>query len=165
MDLNEILKQAKGIFKFEGIARHNLVLSHQRRMKLNREIAIQIKPPGAIMIRCKSHKGQTMQSQTMWIWEGCELLGAGTHKVKNGIMYKLEAIEDEHVLFTTGERLTFQEVARDLRMSFAQTYMSCQGSEFHDSLKLWDCDSKFFTLKHLYVGMSRSRDSAKVAIQ
>ena len=106
-----------------------------------------------------------MASQTLWIWEGCELIGAGAHKVQNGILYKVAAIEDDHVRFETGERLSFQEVSRDLRMSFAQTYMSCQGSEFHDSLKLWDVDSKFFTLKHLYVGMSRARDASKVAFQ
>ena len=43
-----------------------------------------------------------------------------------------------------------------LRLSYAQTYASCQGTEFKDSLRLWDVSSERFTRRHLYVGLSRA---------
>ena len=48
-----------------------------------------------------------------------------------------------------------------MRLSYAQTYASCQGTDFSGSLCLHDCSSKFLTRRHLFVGLSRAKQDAK----
>jgi len=51
-----------------------------------------------------------------------------------------------------------------LRLSFAQTYASCQGTEFAGSLGLHDTDSAHFSRRHLFVGLSRARGTSLVSV-
>ena len=60
--------------------------------------------------------------------------------------------------------LTYQQVADLLRLSFARTYASCQGTEFEDTLRLHDTQSRFFTKRHLFVALSRAKRAEQVDI-
>jgi hypothetical protein len=60
--------------------------------------------------------------------------------------------------------LSFAQAKCSLRLSFAQTYASVQGTQYEEALRLHDCKHKFFTRKHLFVGLSRSRSSALVSV-
>jgi hypothetical protein len=100
------------------------------------------------------------------------LLGATQSRkkgIRNGLFYRVDAIDLESECVSLDREdvkyhLTFKDVAAFLRPSFTRTYASIQGDEVAGSLKLWDTTSKFFTMKHLYVGLSRARDSTKVCV-
>ena len=50
-------------------------------------------------------------------------------------------------------------------LSFAQTYASCQGTDFEGKLRLHDTTHKFFTRRHLFVGLSRATESGAVDVR
>ena len=85
------------------------------------------------------------------------------------MLYTVTKIGDEHV-WVKGEgaddelKLTFIQVAALLRLSFARTYASCQGTEFDDTLRLHDVTNRHFTMRHLFVALSRAKDKSKVDI-
>ena len=60
---------------------------------------------------------------------------------------------------------SFEQVKQWLRLSYAQTYASCQGTEFSGSLCLHDCTSRFFSRRHLFVGLSRAKQDAAVSLR
>ena len=163
--LEIVLSEARTLFKFDGIAQHNLVISHRKRIKLNKEINLLLRPDGALLIRAKAEKGQMCIAQNMFIWEGIELIGCtqSTKKgIRNNVVYKVMKIDDGvHVARKGGETevvtLTFANVAALLRLAYAQTYASVQGTEFDDSLRLHDTSNKHFTMRHLFVAMSRAK--------
>jgi hypothetical protein len=87
--------------------------------------------------------------------------------VRNGCLYTVESIDAEAqtlVLEGVGS-ITFDQVRAWLRLSYAQTYASCQGTEFADSLCLWDTAHRHFSIKHLFVGISRARAHATVSLK
>jgi hypothetical protein len=61
--------------------------------------------------------------------------------------------------------MTFEQATAHLRLSYAQTYASCQGTEFAGSLSLWDCAHKHFTRRHLFVALSRAKQNAAVSLR
>ena len=44
------VREAKELLTYDGPAEHNLVISHQKRIKLNRELNQQLAPMGAIRL-------------------------------------------------------------------------------------------------------------------
>ena len=61
-------------------------------------------------------------------------------------------------------KLTYSQVASWLRLSFARTYASVQGTEFSEPLRLHDTANKHFTMRHLFVALSRAKDKSKIDI-
>ena len=59
---------------------------------------------------------------------------------------------------------TFDQAKQWLRLSFAQTYASCQGTEFDGQLRLHDTSHKHFTRRHLFVGLSRARAARDASV-
>ena len=170
--LDAVLSEARALFTFEGIARHNLVISHRKRMRINRDINQRLRPEGAVLIRTKAEKGQTCSAQNMFVWEGIELIGC-TQSVKKGIrnnvMYKVARIDDAVHVSRRGDvseliSLSIPQVAALLRLSYAQTYASCQGTEFDDSLRLHDTSNSHFTKRHLFVALSRAKKKDEIDI-
>jgi len=116
------------------------------------------------LIRAKAEKGQTCSAQNMFIWEGIELLGctqSAKKGVRNNVMYRVMKIDDDvHIAKKESSELlslSYAQVAALLRLSYAQTYASCQGTEFDDSLRLHDTSNRHFTKRHLFVALSRSK--------
>ena len=84
--------------------------------------------------------------------------------MRNGVLYTVERLEEEQVRLVGGIALAYEQVKAWLRLSYAQTYASCQGSEFEGSLRLHDTTHPRFTRLHLFVGLSRARSAAQVSV-
>ena len=171
LPLVEVIEEAKTLFNFEGYARHNLCISHVKRRKLNKDINQALRPEGAVLIRAKPEKGQTNTAQNMFIWEGIELLGATAavkRGIRNNVLYKVTRLDGDDVWVQheadPAIKLTYGQVASLLRLSFARTYASVQGTEFDDTLRLHDVTNRHFTMRHLFVALSRARDKGKIDI-
>ena len=131
-----------------------------------------LKPDDAIFINAKAEKGQLNSAQPMYIWEGIELLGSTSavkRGIRNNVLYTVTKIDSDSVRIR-GEcseeelRLSFPQVAALLRLSFSRTYASCQGTEFAQSLRLHDVDNRHFTMRHLFVALSRAKDRKQIDI-
>ena len=170
-----MLESARALTGFEGPAVNNLVISHRHRILLNRQLNKAFLPDNvtSTFIRAKPKKGQMCAAQSMFIWVGIELLGctqASRKGIRNNVLYRVTALgEDSATVISTqseGEpiELTLSQVAEILRLSFAQTYASVQGTEFSDTLRCHDVTNPHFTLRHLFVAMSRAKECSKLAI-
>ena len=68
--------QARQKFTYQGVAELNLVLSHRRRVELNRRCNLHFRPAGAIYLPCPLQKRIILNApQPMWLWPGNKLLG------------------------------------------------------------------------------------------
>ena len=150
----------------------NLVLSHRKRIAINRKVNIHKKPEDAIFLPCPKLKRLSLNApQEMWIWPGLELLGClpiEKQGVRNGVLYKIESINEDTVHFESGAGgicLSKEDTVQLMRLSHAMTYASVQGRETNGSLCLHDCDSSHFTHKHLYVALSRAKKASYVRVQ
>ena len=158
------------MFSFTGPARHNLCISHKKRIQINKQLNALHKPEISIFIRAKAQVGQLCAAQSMWVWPGLSLLGCSqaSKKVKNNCLYTVAAIGNEHIEITSGEgriSLSHEQVANLTRLSYARTYAAIQGTEFQDeSLRLWDTSHPRFTRRHLFVAISRARRAELVDV-
>ena len=103
----------------------------------------------------------------MWLWPGLDLLACCQSEKKglrNGVAYTVQSWGAEHVHLAGGVSLTHEQAKSWLRLAHAQTYASCQGSEFTGSLRLHCTDSPRFTRRHLFVGLSRAREASLVSV-
>jgi ATP-dependent exoDNAse (exonuclease V) alpha subunit len=98
----------------------------------------------------------------MYLWPGIQLIGAG-HRCLKGMFYEVAAVDDVHVELTNGLKLTHEQALKSLRLSYALTYASCQGLTLKGVVRL-DTQSPNFTLKHLYVGISRATSASLVEV-
>jgi hypothetical protein len=173
--LAEVLQAARALTGFEGPAKHNLVISHRRRIILNRQLNKAFLPEGVTprFIRASPKKGQMCAAQSMFLWPGIELLGcvhASRKGVRNNVLYRVTALGEDTVTLVLAEgegdpfELTLPQVSDWMRLSFAQTYASVQGTEFSDTLRLHDVTTPHFSMKHLFVAMSRATKCSKLAI-
>jgi hypothetical protein len=172
-----VLEAARALCSFEGPARHNLVLSHRRRIRLNRELNKTFIPAGVTprFVRASPKRGQLCSAQNLWLWAGIQLLGcvqASRKGIRNNVLYRVTALGEDQDLATLvpaegpGEsiELTYPQVADFLRLGFSQTYASVQGTEFSESLRLHDTAHPHFSMRTLFVAMSRGKQCAKLSI-
>jgi hypothetical protein len=152
------------VFKFDGPADHNLVISHRRRVALNAQLNALHRPGVAVRVEPK-HKKPGALTQSMWLWPGIKLLGAATEgdKVRNQVRFEVAEV-GEFIRFTCGLVLPADKVADLFVLSYAQTYASCQGAKFDETLRLHDTAHKFFTRRHLFVGLSRAKSCFAVDV-
>ena len=69
----------------------------------------------------------------MLLWPVIVLIGClavSKHGIQNGVLYTVERTGREAVVLLGGVSLTHSQAKSCLRLSYAQTYASCQGSEF-----------------------------------
>jgi hypothetical protein len=161
--LPQVLEEARALFSFEGPARHNLVISHKKRIRLNRELNIFFHKPGAaLFIKAKASQGQLCAAQPMWIWPGLEVLGCtqSGKKVRNNVLYTVTSCSNDRIEIQKDEEkisLTPEHFGQWCRLSYARTYASIQGTEFEESLRLHDTGHPRFSRKHLFVALSRGK--------
>ena len=72
-----------------------------------------------------------------------------------GMFYEVAAVDETYVELTNGLKLTHEQALTSLRLSYALTYASCHGLTLKGVVRL-DTQSPNFTMKHLYVGISRA---------
>jgi len=169
MPLNNALVEAKALFRYGGFCRSNLVISHRRRIRLNKHINEQMAPANAVRLEVPGAHARGNAAQTMLIWPGIELLGAVPTErkgIRSGCLYTVVSVEEGTVTLQElpGLTLTYEQVKAWLRLSYAQTYASVQGTEFTAQLRLWDSRHRFFTRRHLFVGLSHARAAQDVSV-
>jgi hypothetical protein len=169
LTLQEAVKQAKAQFKYSSIARHNLVISHQRRIRINRELNEQEAPPDAVRLEVTGKAAHGNGAQTMLLYPGLQLIGSVSAEkkgVRNGCLYTVASVGGDKVRLAGLEAtFSYEQVKLWLRLSYAQTYASCQGTEFEGALRLWDVAHRHFSKRHLFVGLSRAKLAAAVGVK
>ena len=147
-----------------GPCRYSLAISHSTRMRVNREENLREKPPEAIKYRAPPTRGDNAP-QSMWLWPGQELIGAGG-QCKKGIFFAVSAVTPKKLTVVgNGETMTLsaEKAVKSLRLTHCLTYASCQGLSLA-GVRLLQTDSPYFTWKHLYVGASRCTSSTTLQV-
>jgi hypothetical protein len=161
--------QAKAVFRSSAPARWNLVISHRRRCLINGARNRAEAPPGAVLLEVSGRRARGNGAQSMLLWPGIQLFGctSAARAVRNGCLYTVESIDPgaQTLVIEGVGSLTFDQARAWLRLSYAQTYASCQGTEFADSVCLWDTAHKHFGRRHLFVGLSRAKVNATVSLR
>ena len=161
--------QAREVFTYKGICELNLVLSHRKRVEINRRCNMHFKALGAIYLPCPLQKRVALNApQPMWIWPGIKLLGClpiEKQGIRNGCEYTVAAVDSTAVTLENGPTLTHEQAVSWLRLAYAMTYASVQGRETNGTMALHDCDSGHFTWRHLYVGLSRAKRASGVRVE
>ena len=165
----ECLRDAKAQFRFEGPCRWNLVISHAKRKRINKELNALEKPEGTLWLEVKAKSAGANAAQSMWIWPGLQLFGcvAGEKRgVRKQCLYTVKELGEDAVTFEELESaFSHDQVRQWFRLSFAQTYASCQGTEFDGPVCLWDTGNPHFTKRHLFVALSRAKQAALVDVR
>jgi hypothetical protein len=164
--LRDVVHMAQTAMNFSGTCPHNLCISHEKRVEINSRLNLAERPPDAVEIRVHREKSAN-SPQTMWIWAGLKLIGAKTRDpIHNSVLYTISVVGDDSVQFEGLEKtFTFKQTAEWFRLSYCTTYASCQGTEYDDALRLWETSHPYFTMKHLFVALSRAKDISKVSVR
>ena len=104
----------------------------------------------------------TNAPQTMRVWPGLRLIGAGA-KVQKGTFLTVE-VEGDVVRLESGQCFVGPELLKHTRLCSAITYASVQGLTLRGRVWLYDVESPHFTLKHLYMGCSRATNSELLSV-
>ena len=140
-----------------------LTISHKIRIKTNDTRNWQERlGKQAVFLGVPEPSGKGNQPQSMWVWPGLQLIGAG-HRCLKGFFYEVAGVDSESVILTSGLQLTHEQAVKSLRLSYCITYASCQGLTLPGVVRL-DTRSSHFTLKHLYVGLSRATAASLVEV-
>ena len=133
-----------------------LVISHARRRFLNCKANLKRKPEaGAVFLRAPQTGKDGTGPQSMWVWPGLRVIGAGG-QMKKGVFAKIESVsEDGDVVLDNGIALSASQACRSMRLAYAMTYPGAQGLTLQGRVRLDCTESAHFSLKHLYVGASR----------
>ena len=85
----------------------------------------------------------------------------GRGSCKKGLFYSVARVTADKVCLANDDtQLTHKEAVRSLRPAYALTYASCQGLSLPGIVRLLDTQHRpHFTIRHLYVGSSRSTSS------
>ena len=162
LTLAGILQECTGLFHVDGPWRHNVCISHRARRRLNAQLSAHFKPQGARYLR-----GNSPNEESTWVWPGCPLLGASSSQramVQNNVDYEIRGLVDGGVVLDTGARLLNAQVLEWTRPAWARTIASIQGTEFDEELRIWDTRKLHFTMRSLYVCLSRSKDGAMIHV-
>ena len=157
----EVLRCAKTLFTYDGTRRWNLVVSHRRRQMINAHMNHE---------EAQQYLEHVTKVGDMLLWPGQQLFGAVSktkRNIQNACLYTIDKIvPEESLVFLTGtERpFTFDEIKTWTKLSYAQTYASCQGSEYSGSLCLHDTKHTHFSRRHLFVGLSRAKEGTQIRI-
>jgi hypothetical protein len=174
-DLPAALQRARNLFpKTRREAAYTLTMSHARRMDVNRirnrqEYMQKFQagdlngnPGQVVLVKAPPPTRSGNQPQDMWLWPGIQVIGAG-HLCKKGLFYEVAYISSSVAHLTCGLTLTLEQASRSLRLAYALTYASCQGLTLRGVVRL-ETDSPNFTMKHLYVGISRATSADLVEV-
>lgn len=176
-NLQEALERARALFPVTSRpARYTLTISHKNRMRINRMRNMEdAKDWDSVFLKAPKETRGGNQPQDMILWKGLQLIGAG-HRCLKGLFYEVEEVcNDSHdlgakcpqinlVKLTSGLVLTHEQAVQSLRLCYSLTYASCQGLTLPGVVRL-DTKSEHFTLKHLYVGLSRATAADLVEVE
>ncbi len=142
-----------------------LCLSHRKRMALNQPMNQQRKPRGARFFRYRPASGDVAgnRPQSMWLWPGITLVGAGGSCPK-GILVEVASLTEEEVCLSNGAKLRREQPCKCTRLAHCLCYASVQGLTLPGVVRLEDTDSPMFCLRKRYVGVSRATAASLVEV-
>ena len=160
--LAEALQAARERFPRQGEPDVSLVISHAHRIRINARDNRRLAPPEAVTIEY-SGTGPTTTNmpQTMRVWPGLKLIGAGG-RVTKGIYVHVAEVGPEKIVLDGGDSFTHAALLKHTRLCHAITYASCQGLTLEGRVFLCDTESPHFTLRH--VGTSRATSSELLSV-
>ena len=101
-----------------------LVISHAHRVQINERENRRLAPQEAVLIEHKEAGAPTTNSpQSMRVWPGLKLVGAGG-KVAKGTFVQVAEVGPERVVLDGGQAFSHAELLRQTRLCH---YASCQG--------------------------------------
>ena len=182
--LEDQITLAKQLFPFRTPTQFNLTVSHKSRLWINRayndrdaawhrDTAIRVK---------KSTRPSPNEAQDFWLFPGLLLIAyvpQGQKKgIHNGQLFEVLEANDVCVPLRDVEskeelELPFEFLRDYLRLAYAFTNVGCQGRSLGNfaedgvperGLTIWDTDSPYFTLAHLFTGTSRCRSGALLQV-
>ncbi|OLP75413.1 hypothetical protein AK812_SmicGene44789 [Symbiodinium microadriaticum] len=125
----------------------------------------QLAPADALVVQYEARGAvPTNAPQTMRVWPGLRLIGAGG-KVQKGTFLTVEAVEGDVVRLESGQSFAGPELLKHTRLCGTITYASVQGLTLRGRVWLYDVESPRFTLKHLYMGCSRATNSELLSVR
>ena len=99
---------------------------------------------------------------------GTRLMGSNnSHRcVFNGGLYEVTSLCPLQLQGEDGAsfEMTPEHVSKHLRLAHAVTYPSIQGRTLQGVVGVYDLDSKHFTTRHLYIGISRATAGALISV-
>ena len=142
----------------------SLVISHAKRLQINDRENRRLAPADALVVPYEARGAvPTNAPQTMRVWPGLRLIGAGG-KVQKGTFLTVEAVEGDLVRLESGQCFAGQELLKHTRLCSAITYASVQGLTLRGRVWLYDVESPHFSIKHLYMGCSRATNSELLSV-
>ena len=140
-----------------------LVISHAKRLQINERENRRRAPEDALLVQYAGPEtAGTNAPQTMRVWPGLRLVGAGG-KVQKGVFVTVSEV-GERVTLESGQSFEPRELLKHTRLCSAITYASVQGLTLRGRVWLCDVDSPHFTMKHLYMGCSRATSSELLSV-
>ena len=152
-----------------------LCLSRKKRTRIHARQNARLKPDGALFCEWAQEEdlcGATMQSQSMCLWVGLELIGcprgSGKQLTVQGVIYTVTAITEnelelqmrpEYCHGRDDEKVSvpLDEACAQLRLCHAMCYYTCHGRTVRDRhIVLLDTKHKHFSVRALIVGLSRA---------
>ena len=162
--LAEALQAARERFPRQGEPDVSLVISHAHRIRINARDNRRLAPPEAVTIEYPgTGPTTTNMPQTVRVWPGLKLIGAGG-RVTKGIYVHVAEVGPEKIVLDGGDSFTHTALLKHTRLCHAITYASCQGLTLEGRIFLCDTESPHFTLRHLYVGTSRATSSELLSV-
>ena len=156
LPLEEVIAQAREEFPVKsGDARWSLVLSHRKRVTINKAMNARDKE-GGVLVKAQP-SNELNAPQDMWLKAGMVLIGClrGNKPVCNGTFYTVTAVDEETATLDGEIALSHAHASRFLRLTYALTYPSSQCLLLTGVVRLEDCGGRHLTRKHIFVGMSR----------
>ena len=142
----------------------SLVISHAKRLQINDRENRRLAPADALVLQYEARGAvPTNAPQTMRVWPGLRLIGAGG-KVQKGTFLTVKAVEGDIVHLESGQSFAGQELLKHTRLCSAITYASVQGLTLRGRVWLYDVESPHFSIKHLYMGCSRATNSELLSV-
>ena len=123
LDLPTILSHYRELFPTRGMTPHNLCISHEARIKLNKQHNQFLAPKDAKLIKVRGAQIHRCAAQNMLVWPGLKLLGCvGRIRkgVRNGCLYTIKACEEEVTFEELPCSFSYDEVKEMMRLSHAQ---------------------------------------------
>ena len=161
--LREAVQMARQRFPRRGEPEVCLVISHAKRLQINERENRRRAPEDALLVQYAGPEtAGTNAPQTMRVWPGLRLVGAGG-KVQKGVFVTVSEV-GERVTLENGQSFEPRELLKHTRLCSAITYASVQGLTLRGRVWLCDVESPHFTMKHLYMGCSRATSSELLSV-
>jgi hypothetical protein len=179
--LEDALARAKEQYpaRGEAFAGVTLVVDHRCRVFINEQVNRRTAPPVHVLVKAgEPIRGCANQPQDMRVWPGIVLTACGTKPpIRNGLRYRVLTLPVGDGAFTVSQvndreeavgepfQLDKGRMAGALRLSHAICYFSCQARTITGGLRLAQTNHKYFTIRHLVVGLGRAPEGGVVEVE